>query len=65
MRFMYSIGPGNGIYKWAFYGDKEMPVDMYSHFEKLPDEIAREEAKEGEIPVPAFEQEQLKSYTEQ
>ena len=28
MRYMYSIGPGNGIYKWAFFGDKEMPEDI-------------------------------------
>jgi hypothetical protein len=42
MRFMYSIGPGNGIYKWVFFGDKEMPLDMLAQFEKLPDEIAKE-----------------------
>ena len=55
MRFMYSIGPGNGIYKWAFYGDKELPEDVLQSYEKLPEEIAREEAKEGELPYPAFE----------
>lgn len=38
---------------------------MLNAFEKLPAEIAREEAKEGEIPYPAFEQEHLKTYTEQ
>ena len=64
MRCMFSVGPGNGIYKWAFYGDRDMPDDMLEHYEKLPADIAREEAKEGEIPVPAFEQEQLKTYTE-
>ena len=55
MRFMYSIGPGNGIYKWAFYGDREMPHDVLEHYEKLPAEIAREEAKETEIPYPTFD----------
>ena len=61
---MYSIGPGNGIYKWAFFGDKDMPDDMTEHFEKMPEEIALAEAKEGELPYPAFEQEHLKTYTE-
>ena len=65
MRFVYTIGPGNGIYKWAFYGDREMPADLLAQFEMLPDEISRQEAKEDEIPVPTFDQEQLKTYTEQ
>ena len=47
MRFMYSVGPGNGIYKWAFYGDKDMPVDIGSQYEMLPDDIKREESKEN------------------
>ena len=61
---MYSVGPGNGIYKWAFYGDKEMPEDILQSFEKLPDEIAVEEAKEGEIQMPCFDGDQLKTLTE-
>jgi hypothetical protein len=35
MRFVYSIGEGNGIFKWNFYGDKEFPIDITQHFEKL------------------------------
>ena len=65
MRYMYSIGPGNGIYKWAFFGDKEQPDDMMEHFEKMPEEIQRLADKEAEMPYPAFEQEHLKTYTEQ
>ena len=65
MRYMYSIGPGNGIYKWAFYGDREMPVDILSQFEMLPEEIKREESKENEIQLPTFDQETLKTYTEE
>jgi len=65
MRYIYSVGAGNGIYKWAFFGDKEMPVDLASQCELLPDEIARKEAKESEIPMPTFDQGQLKTYTEQ
>ena len=65
MRYLYSIGPGNGIYKWAFYGDREVPVDLPAQFEMLPDEIAREEAKEGVIQIPTFDQEELKTYTEE
>ena len=34
MRHLYSIGPGNGIFKWAFFGDKEMPHDLTTQFEK-------------------------------
>ena len=64
MRYAYTVGPGNGIYKWAFYGDKEMPIDILEAYEKLPDDIAQHEAKENDIPVPAFEQEQLATYTE-
>lgn len=40
MRFAYTVGPGNGIYKWAFYGDKEMPIDITTAYEQLPDDIA-------------------------
>ena len=31
----------------------------------LPDEVAREEAKEGEIQIPTFEQGELQTYTEE
>ena len=65
MRYLYTVGPGNGIYKWAFFGDKEMPEDMLEAYEKLPDDIAIEEAKEGQIPYPTFDQDELKTYTEQ
>jgi hypothetical protein len=46
MRFLYTVGPGNGIYRWAFYGDHQMPEDITILFEKTQEEIKREEAKE-------------------
>jgi hypothetical protein len=46
MRFLYTIGAGNGIYRWAFYGDQTIPQDLTVLFEKTPAEIKREEAKE-------------------
>jgi len=30
MRFVFSVGELNGIYKWAFYGDSSMPDDLSS-----------------------------------
>lgn len=35
MRFVYSIGEGNGVYRWAFYGDREMPIDLYKYYEEI------------------------------
>lgn len=35
MRYMYSIGDGNGIFKWSFFGEKEMPSDMSRCYEEL------------------------------
>jgi len=46
MRYLYTVGPGNGIYRWSFHGDKEMPLDMTVLFEKTQAEIKREEEKE-------------------
>jgi hypothetical protein len=28
MRYIFSTGKGNGIYRWAFFGDKNMPEDI-------------------------------------
>ena len=65
MRNLYTIGPGNGIYKWAFFGDKETPPDLSTQYEKTQADIAKEEQKETEITLPTFDQQQLKTYTEQ
>ena len=54
---MYTIGPGNGIYKWAFFGDKEMPADIHEQYEKTKAELEREEVKENTITLPTFNQE--------
>ena len=39
MRSLYSLGPNNGIYKWAFWGDKEMPEDITLQYEKTAREL--------------------------
>ena len=50
MRFMYSIGEGNGIFKWSFFGDREMPSDMTRCYEEL--EVQNENLKHpGENPT--------------
>jgi WD40 repeat protein len=35
MKFIYSIGEGNGIFRWNFHGDKEMPEDLFKHYEEI------------------------------
>jgi hypothetical protein len=42
MKYVYSIGPGNGIYRWRFHGDREMSEDISLFFE----ESKKEEVKE-------------------
>ena len=57
MRSLYTIGPGSGIYKWAFFGDKDTPVDIHEQYEKTKVELEREEVKENTITLPTFSQE--------
>lgn len=35
MRFIYTLGEGNGIFRWSFFGDKEMPADIKKYYEEL------------------------------
>ena len=56
MRNLYTIGPGNGIYKWAFFGDKETPPDLSAQYEKTQVDLAKEEQKESAITLPTFDQ---------
>lgn len=35
MRFIYTLGDGNGIFRWTFFGDKEHPSDWSTHYEEL------------------------------
>ena len=62
MRNLYTIGPGNGIYKWAFFGDKETPPDLSAQYEKTQVDLAKEEQKESAITLPTFDQQQLQTY---
>lgn len=34
MKYMYTVGPNNGIYRWAFFGDASMPLDLTVLYEK-------------------------------
>jgi len=42
---LHSVGPSNGINKWSFFGDREMPLDLTILFEITQAEILREEFK--------------------
>jgi len=70
MRFVFSVGELNGIYKWSFYGDKTMPEDIYSHYEELESEKAAkaamslDEQDERRRNEGIFEQEELATYTQ-
>lgn len=35
MRFIFSVGDGNGIFRWSFFGDREAPADMSKHYEEI------------------------------
>ena len=63
LRFVFSVGELNGIYRWSFYGDKSMPdnIDMYCEEIEQEDvaQVAHEDDKEGAL----FEQDQLLTYT--
>ncbi len=32
---MYSIGEGNGVYRWQFNGDREMPTEVFKYYEQI------------------------------
>ena len=56
LRFLYSVGPGNGIYRWAFFGDNSMPDDVLTLFEKTKVELDLElEKKNKDINLPTFD----------
>jgi hypothetical protein len=38
LRFVYSIGELNGIYKWSFYGDASLVEDLSQFCEELESE---------------------------
>lgn len=65
MRYVFSTGKGNGIYRWAFFGDKNMPEDISVQFELTQAEIRLQEEKEKEINLPVFDNKSINTYTEQ
>ena len=67
MRYLLSVGEGNGLYRWAFFGDKKQPDDLLSLFEKTENEKHLEETKDEpkEVTLPTFDQKELEDFTEQ
>ena len=67
MRYLYSVGPGNGIYRWAFFGDRNMPEDISQLYEKTQSELNKEIETENseEVAIPTFDQQDLLKYSEQ
>jgi WD40 repeat protein len=71
MRFIFSVGELNGIFKWQFYGDKSMPEDITEYFEELESEklakaaLTEEEKEKQRANEGIFDQEELASYTQQ
>ena len=67
MRFLYSVGPNNGIFKWAFFGDKSLPEDpnLNEFYEKTPKEYERLEAERNKaVTIPTWNDKELQTYTE-
>lgn len=63
LRFVFSVGELNGIYKWSFYGDKSLPDNLDMHFEEVEQEGVQNVAQDGDKESAIFEQEQLLTYT--
>lgn len=50
MKFVFTIGDYNGLFKWIFYGDKTSPEDLSEYFEELESEkIAKAKMSEDEL----------------
>lgn len=66
MKFIYSIGEQNGIFKWAFYGDKEINHELAKHYEELVD-VSKKSLKDNvrNENETFFKQEDLQNYTQQ
>lgn len=64
MRFIFTIGDGNGLFRWTFFGDKETPSDLSKYYEELeakPQVLAHT----GELGEPTFNHEELLKMTNQ
>jgi hypothetical protein len=67
MRFLYSVGPNNGIFKWAFFGDKNLPDEppLNEYFEKTQREQERKAAENNKaVTIPTWDENDLQTYTE-
>lgn len=56
MRFLFTVGDGNGIFRWSFFGDKEHPSDISKHYEDLEPTNPQLKVEHGE---PTFDHESL------
>lgn len=36
MKYAYSVGDFNGLYRWMFHGDPSLPEDLMGYCEKVP-----------------------------
>lgn len=69
MRFVFSVGELNGIYKWLFYGDSKHPDDITQFCEELEHErlakaqLTEEEKDQLKVGEGMFDQGELMSYT--
>ncbi len=57
MRFLFTLGDGNGIFRWSFFGDKEFPSDISRHYEEL--ELPKPQASKSQDGEPVFKHEEL------
>eukprot|EP00347_Sterkiella_histriomuscorum_P023802 403333335 len=65
LRFVYSIGEGNGVFKWCFYGDKEVPLELNKYFEELkPKTSTNLNNQQLQQQDPVFERDELMRMTE-
>lgn len=69
LRFIFSVGKLNGIYKWQFYGDRTMPDNIDGYYEELESEIkaklamTEEEKEKQRMNEGIYDQEELATYT--
>ena len=70
MRFIYSYGEGNGIFRWNFYGDRDKGGDVTNYYEEIADDKAQivmnqeETAVFDDLELARMTEEQIAKYQE-
>jgi hypothetical protein len=54
MRYLFTLGDGNGIFRWTFFGEKDTPSDISKCYEEL--EVSKKQIKDDN---PTFNHEDL------